>query len=372
MINMGNITDYLQPVNIFELSNDEGYLPGQLGHVITNTAVENAQIILVGCNDFRGAGNTSAPQSASTIRQQFYQLYYWHSDVHVADMGDIINGATIADTKAALKTVCKEIMDAGKKVIVIGGSHDNALAQYNAFAASNKIITAATVDALIDLRQDTPVRSENFLLEMLLGQPNFVKHYNHIAFQSYFVNPSLLETIDKLRFDCYRVGMVKERIEEMEPVLRSSNLLSFDINALAHAYAPAVSLSPNGLSGVEACKLMQYAGMSSHLESIGIYGYHATKDANGLTAMQIAQMLWYYLDGFQKQQHEASLTNRAAFNEFTTVFAEVETLFLQSKNTGRWWMQMPDQTFAPCSYADYVTASQNELPERWIRAQERD
>jgi len=35
-------------------------------------------------------------------------------------------------------------------------------------------------------------------------------------------------------------------------------------------------------------------------------------------------------------------------------------------------MQMPDQSFAACSYSDYLAASHNELPERWLRLQERN
>jgi hypothetical protein len=43
-------------------------------------------------------------------------------------------------------------------------------------------------------------------------------------------------------------------------------------------------------------------------------------------------------------------------------FAEVETTFLQSKKTGRWWMQLPDSKFIACSYKDYISASSNEIP----------
>src|SRR5207247_5662367 len=98
-------------------------------------------------------------------------------------------------------------------------------------------------------------------MEMLTGEPNYVRHYNHIGFQSYFVHPRMLETMDKLRFDCYRVGSVKENIDEMEPVIRNSNMLSFDITAIAHAYAQASAVSPNGFIVEEVCVMMRYAGM---------------------------------------------------------------------------------------------------------------
>ncbi len=76
-----------------------------------------------------------------------------------------------------------------KTVVIIGGSHDNTLAQYFAYKELNKIIDATVVDATIDLRSESTLRSENFLMEMLTGEPNMVRHYNHIAFQSYFVHP---------------------------------------------------------------------------------------------------------------------------------------------------------------------------------------
>ena len=136
-------------------------------------------------------------------------------------------------------------------------------------------------------------------MEMLTDEPNFIHHYNHIGFQSYYVHPRMLETMDKLRFDCFRVGKVKEFIDEMEPVLRNSNMLSFDICAIAHAYAPSNHLSPNGLSGEEACAIMRFAGLSPNINSIGIYGYIPENDEHDLTAKQIAQMLWY-VDGWQE------------------------------------------------------------------------
>jgi formiminoglutamase len=35
-------------------------------------------------------------------------------------------------------------------------------------------------------------------------------------------------------------------------------------------------------------------------------------------------------------------------------------------------MQLPNKKMIPCTYNDYLFASNNEIPERWLRAQERD
>jgi formiminoglutamase len=374
---MYDLHDFLVPVNIHLLNDDSGYNDGQFAKHINIYSDElpditNADIVLVGVDEFRGSGNFNEHiNAADIIRKQLYQLHYWHFDTSIADIGNIKTGASLNDSYAAIKTVVAELLRMNKTVVIIGGSHDITLAQYFAYKDLNKAIEATGIDATIDLRGESSLRSENFLLEMLTGEPNVVRHYNHIGFQSYFVHPRMLETMDKLRFDCYRVGRAKENIEEMEPVLRNANMISFDINAIKYSDAPSTRCSPNGFSGEEACVLTRYAGMGSQLSSFGIYGYVPAEDVNELTAVQIAQMLWYFIDGKSRSKQEAAFSESNLFNEFNTTLTDEGTLFLQSRRTGRWWMQLPDKKMIACSYSDYVSASKNEIPERWMRAQER-
>ena len=115
-----------------------------------------------------------------------YSLYHWHNEISIADAGNIKTGATLQDSYAALKTVVAELLQHGKKVVILGGSHDLTLAQYDVYATAEKIIEATCVDAMIDLNMDSILPAENFLMPLLTGQPNFVRHYNHIGFQVFF------------------------------------------------------------------------------------------------------------------------------------------------------------------------------------------
>ena len=373
---MYDLHQFLKSVNIAEFTDDRDYNDGQLANfIITNEEeipdISTADIVIAGINDQRGNVTADKGNASMEIRKQLYQLHYWHTDIQIADIGNIETGATLQDTYAAVQTVLAELIRMNKTVILLGGSHDITLAQYYAYRELEHIIEATVIDATIDLRSESSIRSENFLMEMLTSEPNLVKHYNHIGFQSYLVHPRMLETMDKLRFDCYRVGIAKENIEEMEPVIRNTNLLSFDISAVKSADAPANSCSPNGFTGEEACMLSRYAGMSPNVSTMGIYGYNTDNDVNELTAKQIAQMIWYFIDGKSRGKQEAALEDRHAFNEYHTAFNEMDTVFLQSKKTGRWWMQLPNKKMMACSYNDYLQASNNEIPERWLRAQER-
>ncbi|HEV3250033.1 MAG TPA: formimidoylglutamase [Puia sp.] len=372
-----HIIDYLDPVRAQSLLKNPGYKDGQIGKQITVYEEEfpdlsQAEIVLIGCDEQRGAGKSNNRFHApDAIREQFYQLFSWQGDLKIADAGNVKSGALLSDTYAALKMVLMELMEIAETVVILGGSHDLTLAQYNSYGGKKKVIEATCVDALIDLNIDSLLRADNFLMEMLTDEPNYIRHYNHIGFQSYYVHPHMLETMDKLRFDCFRTGNVKENIEEMEPVIRNSNLFSFDISAISNSYAPANSVSPNGFNGEEACTLMRYAGLSPNVNTIGIYGYQPEQDRDNLTAKQISHMLWYFMEGKSRGKKEAKLGEKESFLEFHTAFAEVQTTFLQSKKTNRWWMQLPDKKFIACSFKDYLMASTNEIPERWLRAQER-
>lgn len=333
----------------------------------------DADIVLIGCGECRGANEHAAYSAAADeVRAQFYRLYNWHPGIKIYDAGNILQGATLGDTRAALRIVLHELHEAGKTVVVLGGSHDLTLEQYDAFKKSGTLINAAVVDMLVDLEETEAVTAKSFLMDMLTESPNFVAHYSHIGFQSYYVNPVMLETLDKLRFDFFRLGRVKEHIEDMEPVLRDSNLLSFDMNAVKYCDAPMNrGGSPNGFTGEEACLLTRYAGMSGKLSSLGIYGYDESRDKDGMTATLVAQMLWYFVDGYYLSKNEAELSDKNEFIEYHVQFTGNDLLFIKSKRSNRWWMQLPDGRFEPCSYNDYLQASENEIPERWLRVQER-
>ena len=377
-MSLSSIQDFVEPINLSYLSKDEGYRDTQLGKHIKSYEtslpdITDADIVLIGAGECRGAGFVlNGFEAANNVRAALYNLYYWHAQVTIADLGNVKLGQTIQDSYAALRTVIAELMLQNKKVVIMGGAHDLTLPQYHAYTTIPTLVNAVVADAKIDLDLEARLPSDHFLEELFTGLPNHLNHYAHIGFQSYFMHPHMLETIDKLRFDCFRLGVVRESIEEMEPVIRDSHMMSFDISAIQHAQAPANIITPNGFNGEEACVLMQYAGMSWKTSSIGLFGYQAELDHHGLTAIQMAQMIWYIIDGVHRGKKEAPLTALDRFKEFQIAFSDIDTQFLQSKSTGRWWMKLHNGEWMPCSYKDYLTASNNEIPERWLRALERE
>ena len=115
-MSLQTLLDFLEPVNKAQLSNDEGFKDIQLGKHIalydeTFPDITDADMVLIGCGEMRGEGiqftNTESPNN---IRREFYQLYHWHSEVKVADLGNVRCGESLQDSYAALRTVVKELI----------------------------------------------------------------------------------------------------------------------------------------------------------------------------------------------------------------------------------------------------------------------
>lgn len=375
---MQDLRSFFEQEHFIETQDSRTYGPMQWGANIqcaTGDSFdwEDADIVIVGCGECRGENPASEySNSANVIREELYKMYYWHTSIKIADAGNIRQGATADDTRAALLAVLQEIHESGKIALVIGGAHDLTMQQYEVFKKSEQMAVVSVADMLINLDEAEEITAGSFLMEMLTGTPNFISHYNHLAFQSYYAQPRMLETLDKLRFDFFRLGKIREHIDDMEPVLRTSNMFSFDMSAVRYSDAPAnINGSPNGLNGEEACVLTRYAGMSEALTSFGIYGYNHEDDTHNMTARLITQMIWYFVDGYLVRKTEAKLTERDEFIVFNVTFTDNDTVFLKSKRTNRWWMSLPNQNFVPCSYNDYLVACKDQIPERWLREQER-
>lgn len=353
------------------------YLPTQIGSRIKavnweHDSWEETDVVILGCGEQRGAGQKATSFAPDAIRQQLYPLHYWHDQVRISDAGNLLLGESIEDSYSSLSTVVQELLKEGKKVIILGGSHDLTLAQYQAYQRLKQLVDVAVIDSLIDLKEEEEVTDQGFLMEMLTGRSNFIRHFTHIGFQSYLVDPAILQTLDRLRFDCIRLGLVKEKIELVEPDLRSVHMLSIDMMAMKYADAPYLrNGSPNGLLNNELCELTKFAAMNDNLNSIGFYGYLPENDQDDIGAKAIAQSIWYLLDGWYAQSMEADMNDEAAYEVHHVIFAETQTIFKKSKRTGRWWMQMTSGSFIPCSYEDYIAAASDDLPERWLRNNER-
>ena len=281
------------------------------------------------------------------------------------------------DSFDSIQFVCQTLIYNGILPIIIGGGHDISYAIYKAYSHLDKYITLTTIDKVFDIGlENDSLASFSHLGKILSHKPSHLFHYINMGYQSYFVSSIAVNMLRELNFDLYRLGVIKSDITEVEPVMRNTDFLSFDISAIQNSLANVYS-SPNGFSSQEACQIMRYAGLSDKLSCLGLFEYNQDLDKNNQTAQLLSQMIWYFIDGYlmRKQELNPNINNCI---KYTVPFEDGknEIVFYKSKSSGRWWMGIPFKSkehnelqnyFVACSYKDYEIANQNEVPERWLK-----
>lgn len=384
-----SLIDFFSPINSEEILTDVDLLNTQYGKVIDIynhefPALSDVRIAIVGVMDDRKAvHNKGCATAADAFRRQFYKLHQGNYQAKIADLGNIKRGHSVTDTYAALKTVTTELIKQNIVPVIIGGGQDLTYAQYLAYEELEQRVDLVVVDSSFDLQEDaldvSDTTSKSYLNKVMLHQPNYLFNFSNIGYQTYFVNQESLAVFEKLYFDVYRLGVFAGKIEKAEPILRNADMISFDMGAIRSSDAFANgNATPNGFYGEEACQICRYAGMSDKLTSIGFYEFNPEFDRNGQTATLLSQMIWYFIDGYYHRKNDYPLQPKSAYITYHTALKadDHEVVFVKSKKSDRWWMQVPYPNtksvneryhLVPCSYEDYQTAIDGDMPDLWWR-----
>jgi arginase family enzyme len=342
--------------------------------------LKSIKIALIGLKEKRGTSRAeSVDRGSAEIREKLYVLKKGLSSYQIVDLGDLIPGETLNDTYQNIRQVGEYLMKHQVLPVYFGGTHDLDYGQYLSYQKMKKLVSMVTVDSKIDM-EESGKEDTRHTQEIVLHQPNFLFSYTHLAYQSFLVDPTLVNVLEKLYFDHVRLGRIRDRFTEIEPLIRDADLLSFDLSAIQSADAPgAVDAQPFGLSGEEACQISWFAGTNEKLSSFGLYGYDPYfDDANNKTAKVAAVMLWYFIEGFYSRKDSLSFKSADYIKYTVSLDSKPNSLvFYKSKRSGKWWMEIPHNetdrfdrvSTVPCSYADYQLAQKGEIPERWINSQ---
>ncbi|WP_181307899.1 formimidoylglutamase [Rufibacter sp. XAAS-G3-1] len=342
----------------------------------------SSEVVLLGLPEYRGTtGATDVTyQGPNRIRQELYRLMKGTGSWLVMDLGNLLPGIQLEDTYLRLKEVVEILVDAGKFPILLGGSHDLTYGQFLGYEHLSKTVNLTVIDSQLDMAEiEDTSPDQHHLHRILLHDPNYLFGFSHIAHQAYLTDSSTLAAFEKLHFELFRVGQVRQQMQEIEPILRQADLISFDVSAIRHQDAPGQQhANPFGLTGEEACQLCWYAGQSDQLSSLGFYGYRPELDHRSLTATTLATMVWYSIEGFYQRQGTLDF-NSNQFLKFSVGFHDNpnKMLFYKNRHTEKWWMQIDDLSgsrpplIVPCSYQDYLTAADGEVPNRWVLMQAR-
>ena len=359
-----SISSFVKSINV-----NSGQMPELKGH----------DLALIGLTENRGAGeNSGVNLAANEIREKLYCLKKGSSSYKIIDLGDLNNGHDLEETYGRIQEVCEFLIRKNILPVLFGGSQDLDFGQFLGYSGLDKLISVLNVDALLDLEEEAPPNKRH-LHKLLVHEPNYLFNYSHLAYQSYLIETAAINVLERLYFETYRVGLLRSILENMEPVIREADMLSFDITAIKSSDAPGnVDAQPFGLTGEEACQICWYAGMNDKLSSAGFYEYNPLLDTETKkTASVMATMIWYFIEGFYQRKNEGGFGS----NDYLKYVVDMpgdhpaSIRFYKSKLSEKWWLEVPtgkDKTvygrncLVPCSYADYEEANRGEVPERFI------
>ncbi len=377
--------DFLKPLDNENFDFIEGLSSQQLGSkVVFHTEkdfpdLNKIKIAIIGVLENRGDKNKTAQVDLLNIRKELYRLFPGNWDASIADLGDILAGNSSEDTYFAVKKVAASLIKKKIIPIVIGGSQDLTYALYRAYDDLEQMVNLVSIDNKFDFgKESDTVSADSYLTKIIIDEPNNLFNFSNVGFQTYYNSQEEIDLIDKLFFDAYRLGDVSNNISIAEPVFRDADIVSLDLTSVKSSDSGNSSpFTPNGFNGKEICALSRYAGISDKVSLFGIFNHNSSKQESVL----IAQIIWYFIEGFHYRSNEYPFGSKENYIKYIIPMEE-ELIFYKSDKTDRWWIEIPfissannklkKNTLLPCSYDEYLAACNQEIPERWWKAQRKN
>lgn len=375
--------NFLSPVSDVVLAHN-ALLPKQtLGQTIkihttkSLPSLENAKLAIIGVKESRNAFFKRQEElDVNSIRQELYKLFIGNWDAPIVDLGDVVDGNTVEDTYFAVKELVAYLVKNNIIPLVIGASQDITYATYRAFDELEQMVNLVAVDHRFDFGEaDELISSHSYISKIITEQPANLFNFTNIGYQTYYNAQEEIDLMERLFFESYRLGEIIGNIKLAEPVLRDADVVSIDARSIkASDLGHPNNAMPNGFDSREICAIARYAGIS---DKVSVFGIYECENTNA-SAQLIAQILWYFIEGYNYRANEYPFTNKEHLTKFIVPIEDQDLIFYKSIKTERWWIELPtilplynklnSPALLPCSHQDYLDACNQIIPNRWWKA----
>ncbi|MEL6811300.1 MAG: formimidoylglutamase [Bacteroidota bacterium] len=383
--------EFLSPVSKKVIAHREILPTGVLGKEITIHKksgdlpdLKGVSFAILGVKENRNDVNFMGGEVCfDALRKAIYGLYPGNWPLKLVDLGDIEKGESVEDTYFAFRTVSSALLKKSIIPIVLGGSHDLLYAHYRSYDVLEKMVNMVNVDHRFDLGDaEKPISNTSYIGKIIVEKPYNLFNYSVLGYQSYFNPPGEIALMEKLFFDAYRLGKVTGDVTVVEPIMRDADLVSIDVSAIKSAEISYTnSSSPNGYDSREICAIARYAGISNRVTSFGLYELKDYAQAENAATL-LAQVVWYFIEGVNFRVDDEDFSNEKSYTTYKVPVDDEILVFKKSNKTGRWWIELPfisnvnnklkRHTLLPCTYGEYLSATNQEIPERWFKARRKN
>ncbi|HUP91160.1 MAG TPA: formimidoylglutamase [Solimonas sp.] len=266
-----------------------------------------AQIVIIGSPQDEGVrrnrGRPGASDAPAEIRRWLYRLTTnGVEDLRIVDIGDLVPQGTLEQTLSVQQQWVQQLLNDGKRVVVLGGGNDIAYADCSALARVAPRLLAINIDAHFDVREGpinsgTPYR--------MLMEEGFVPPANfyEIGYQPFLNSPRHLEYLRGKGVNTCSAAQFRELggLTLLKRILKNRRdadavFWGFDLDVVRVEEAPGVSApNPTGLTGDELCQLATVAGAEPRTRIVEFSEVNPMFDIDGRTARLTAVAVHHYL-----------------------------------------------------------------------------
>lgn len=310
--------------------------------------------------------------TSQQIRKELYSLAFYDKKVKIIDLGNLktdIDQNNIFVLREALLEIKNEV----KSIVVIGDNKNLLQGIYNSYEFEDKLVNIAEVSPIInfvDVESDTNSADFN---KILLNENHKIFHFLNIGYQTHYNHFKTIDLINTIGFEAYRFGVLKNDITENEYLLRDADIVSIDASVINNFDAPDVNnQTPNGFSAYEICQIAYYAGVSDNSKIFSLLGMLNIAEKETITTKLMAQILWYYISGFNNRYNDAPFSNESKYKKISVSIEKNDTDIVFYNNTvnKRWWFEVEfgeNKIAISCSEKDYNETLNGNIPLRWIK-----
>ncbi|MDA3881875.1 MAG: hypothetical protein PF481_01170 [Bacteroidales bacterium] len=365
------LSDCLTNVHDYKISERDSF-ENQIINFTSLSQLNECDVFLLGNTEDRLAEQRLFSEASQAIRTRFQHLTSVDKTITILDLGDIVRGKTYQDTRIAIHVIMSALLPYDKPIVVFGGSHDVFVDLAQDILAQQTFPSVSVFDATIDYDTDCSIRHNHNFLSSFCNFDSQVR-INHLAHQSYLTSKISLKWMDEHYFSHYRLAELKN-ILDVEPVIRDSHCVSFDMSAVRFCDSPASVLClPAGVTAHQACEIGWMTGLSDNTKLFFLSEYTFENDIKNVSAMLAAQIMWHIIDGVSQRKGDSICEeNLDGFARYyiKSEYLNQDLVFYQSKRTHKMWVEIPTGTHAkrylPCSSKEYENALQNEILEEWF------
>ena len=325
---------------------------------------ESLDIVIFSVNEYRfNSAIRKSFNANKDFRKKLYSLYYGNWDLNIYDFGDLENGNLVSDTQFALSKILEFFSKNKILVITIGGSQNLLFDIYSSLKETLQKINLVSVDNKIDFSNN----NESFLHKIIMDENNKLANFSNIGYQKHLTSVPENKLLDKMYFESINLGKIKSNVAEAEPVLRDSDIVSFNINSVKAGELNNAHQYPNGLSSYELCSLSRFSGLSSR---VNVVSYFENWDLSIMNSL-LAESAWYVIDGYATRINENPLNDTNDFIYYHIELDNYKFKFYRSKLSDRWWVEFLndeiisiEKDIISCTFDDYNNCKNSVIPER--------